>query len=92
MFISNLWSRGDPAAQDPEIYTARADGSDRRRLTHLGESGVPVSEPCFSPDGRFIAYQRSVTISVMAANGEDDRQITGPRQTAVWPDWGRRTQ
>ena len=48
---------------NPEIYRLRADGSDPRRLTH-GRS--TESSPCWSPDGRRVAFvsDRSRTTQV----------------------------
>jgi Tol biopolymer transport system component len=52
------------------IWTARADGSDRRRVIALG-NGLPF-DPAWSPDGKRIAYQR---ITEVPRPGADDGEV-----------------
>ena len=69
----------------PELWTARADGSEARRLATL--RGF-VHTPRWSPDGRRIRFtlmaKNSNAIWGVAADG------SGPR--ALLPDWGGRNQ
>ncbi len=73
---------------NPEIYTARPDGSDLRRLTN--HPGIDVS-PAFSPDGRQIAFVSnrggSPQIYLMSAEGGDARRITFAGTYNQQPTW-----
>ncbi len=51
-----------------DIWAMRADGSDLKRLTQLGEDG-PV--PVWSPDGRWIAFSGELGIYLMKPDGKD---------------------
>jgi len=73
-----------------EIYSARPDGSDVRRLT--SNQAIDVSPAC-GPDGRIAfvsARQSSPQIFVMNADGSDQRRVTfrgSHNQTPTWcPD------
>lgn len=71
VFASNIFSDGQAGYND--IYTANADGSNPRRLTHDADPG-PVryvdNWPTFSPDGTKIAYNRGAAhLWMMNANG-----------------------
>jgi TolB protein len=68
--------------RDNEIYVMRADGSDKRRLTHDRASSLT---PAWSPDGKRIAFShvpgpagsaRDGVIAVMGADGRARSQIT----------------
>src|ERR1700676_1647777 len=41
-----------------EVWLMRADGSDQRKITSASESRVSFSSPAWSPDGRWIAYDK----------------------------------
>ena len=71
-------SKGYVWRLDPfDIYTARADGSHRRRLTHFG---VYTAEGVLSPDGKKIAFTSlkggDLDIYVMNIDGTHLRQLT----------------
>jgi Tol biopolymer transport system component len=52
---------------EPEIWTARADGSDMRRLTPSADFGA-YGPPSWSPDGR-IAFMHSGSLWTVRADG-----------------------
>lgn len=71
-------SKGYVWRLDPfDIYTARPDGSDPRRLTNFG---VYTAEGVLSPDGRKIVFTSlkdgDLDIYVMNVDGSDVRQLT----------------
>lgn len=71
-------SKGYVWGLDPfDIYTARPDGSDRRRLTRFG---VYTAEGVVSPDGRRIVFTSlkggDLDIYVMNVDGSGVRQLT----------------
>lgn len=71
-------SKGYVWRLDPfDIYTARPDGSDRRRLTRFG---VYTAEGVVSPDGRRIVFTSlkggDLDIYVMNVDGSGLRQLT----------------
>lgn len=83
----------DPKVGDVTLWTARADGTDRRRLTH---------EPSFfsdwAPSGRLIAYDffnqaaGEGHIAIIRPDGHDRRQITfghGIQEVPRWSPEGR---
>src|SRR3954470_5788097 len=83
----------DPAIGDVTLWTARVDGTHRRRLTH---------EPSFfsdwSPDGRRIAYDffdpatNEEHIATIRPDGRHRRQITfgsGIQEIPRWSPDGR---
>jgi eukaryotic-like serine/threonine-protein kinase len=41
-----------------EIWLMRADGTDQRKIISKPEDGTVLAAPVWSPDGRWIAYQR----------------------------------
>jgi serine/threonine protein kinase len=41
-----------------EIWLMRADGTDQRKIISLSEEGTAFASPVWSPDGRWIAYQK----------------------------------
>ena len=71
-------SKGYVWRLDPfDIYTARPDGSDKRRLTHYG---VYTAEGVLSPDGKKIVFTSlkdgDLDIYIMNADGSNVRQLT----------------
>jgi TolB protein len=76
---------------DEEIYVARADGTQARRLTVLPG---PDLSPSWAPDGSQLAWSRAGEIWTMARFGSDKRRVV--RKAEVWhehhsPTWhGRR--
>ena len=76
-----------------DIYIARADGSDARRITTSTGSTHNWS-PKFSPDGKQIAYVtveggRSYYVSLMNVDGTNQRRITDAYKFAEFPAWTR---
>jgi len=41
-----------------EIWLTRADGTDQRKIVSPSEEGTALASPVWSPDGRWIAYQK----------------------------------
>ncbi len=71
-----------------EIYSARPDGSDLRRLTN--HRAIDVS-PSFSPDGSQIAFVSDRTgapqVYVMSASGGEPRRLTFQGSYNTNPSW-----
>jgi TolB protein len=68
----------------------KADGSGVTQLTNAGNN----EDPCFSPDGRYIAFTStrdgSTGIFIMRANGEGVQRITPKEFRAASPGWSPR--
>jgi Tol biopolymer transport system component len=90
------WSAGNriafvrymPALRVGEIYTANADGSSPKALTH----GAPgFGQPSWSPDGRsiaFVANPNSVSaIDVANADGTGAHRVSPLSWTSSSPTW-----
>jgi Tol biopolymer transport system component len=58
-----------------DIYVVDADGSDVRRLTHVGLAGS-YYEPAWSPQGRRIVFRSEPGLYVMRADGTGIHRIT----------------
>jgi Tol biopolymer transport system component len=73
-------------ARRKQIYVARADGTDRRKLTDLDDSR-DILWPSVSPDGQRIAFVYNDQVYLMTADGTNVRQITGGSGFAATPTW-----
>jgi TolB protein len=73
------------------IFSIGIDGTGLQRLTP--NSGNNES-PCWSPDGRYIAFSSSRTggskIFVMNANGLNQRPLTQSKGNESSPSWSKR--
>lgn len=77
-FLSNSFGRRD-------LWTARADGSDARRVTFRDLPSGDVSTPAWSPDGSAIAFVRSGDIFVVFLQSMFEKRIT--TSGGRWPTW-----
>jgi TolB protein len=70
-----------------QICTINPDGSGQQQLTSVGAN----EDPCWSPDGRHIAFSSSRTghrdIFVMHADGTAQTRLTKTGQDNYLPDW-----
>jgi TolB protein len=76
------------------IYTISPDGKDLQRLTQ-GQGNN--EDPCWSPDGRYIAFSSNRTdgnyhIFIANANGENQKQVTFFKGDQLSPSWGQRVK
>ncbi|MDH3601246.1 MAG: hypothetical protein OEU26_16640, partial [Candidatus Tectomicrobia bacterium] len=92
-----VWSpRGDMIAyigraadQSIDIYTMRADGTNRRRVT---QGGSTIEEsPSWAPDGQSIMYTRvhngTRERRIVRADGTEDRELPGHGPVCYSPQW-----
>ena len=75
-----------------EIWTASADGSSPRQLTH--GQGREQCSPAWAPDGLRIAFDSvgadgTVQISIIALDGGPARPLTRPPDNCYVPTWSR---
>lgn len=75
-----------------DIYTISPDGRDLQRVTQ--DQGNNEG-PCWSPDGRYMAFSSNRTdgnyhIFIANANGENQRQVTFYKGDQLSPSWGHR--
>jgi Tol biopolymer transport system component len=93
LYVSNLVSTGGSYSGDAAIALIRADG---KRIKPLSSTGS-CSDASWSPDGRWIAFDRggcgsqqsAVSLDLIAADGKNARRIrfSGNSQTFGWsPD------
>jgi len=73
-----------PRDGDFDIYTVNLDGSG---LTKLTKNSIHDRFPAWSPDGRFIAFQRDSGIWRMNADGTGRVQLTTGGTYDMNPDW-----
>ena len=73
-----------------EIFVTDEDGSRESRVTRV-EDGVYDEQPDWSPDGRWIAFSRSIRrdadVWVMAPDGTAQRMIAGGPNDEIEPSW-----
>ena len=94
---SAVWSpRGETIAfigresdQSLDIYTIRADGTGRQRVTHGGSA---VEEPpSWAPDGQSIMYTQvhngNRERRIVQADGTEDRELPGHGPVCYSPQW-----
>ncbi|MGD8386461.1 MAG: Tol-Pal system beta propeller repeat protein TolB [Desulfobacteraceae bacterium] len=71
-----------------DIYTIRSDGTDLRNLT---EGQGNNEDPCWSPDGRYLAFSSNreggYHLYVMTASGHNQRRITFGNGEQTSPSW-----
>jgi TolB protein len=77
-----------------DIYTISPDGRDLRRITQDQGNN---EDPCWSPDGRYLAFCSNRTdgnyhIFISNANGENQRQITFFAGDQVSPSWAQQVK
>ena len=77
-----------------DIYTMRADGTDRRRITTAGPDEAN-GQPAWSPDGTMLAYSawgpfgNDHELMVIGADGGVARRLTDNRGDDLEPAWRR---
>jgi len=79
-----------PAGPFPDqgIYLMATDGSDVRRLTTMdGEDPYEFYRDEWSPDGMSLATTVGGNVWIVAADGSDERNLTGIAQEALVPRW-----
>jgi Tol biopolymer transport system component len=87
--IAYCSSAGDPTGQF-DIWTMKANGKDRQRLTQLGGG---ATFPDFSPDGSRIAFgarpagASNIDVYVMNVDGSDLVQLTNAPGNDRYPAW-----
>jgi serine/threonine protein kinase len=83
----------------PDLWLFRADGGGRKQVTD--DPRVFDVHPCFSPDGRAVAYARGVdseganSIWICSVSGADARELvaaTSPSERLLAPVWLSETQ
>jgi TolB protein len=94
VFSSSRDGRGETCYDDGcdpnrEIYIARADGSDQRRLTRTDSDDW---HPTWSPDSRWIAFSAGYEgfahrLFVMRSDGRCRRTMLGLAVSPTYPSW-----
>jgi Tol biopolymer transport system component len=70
---------------DRQIYSVKTDGTGLRQLTEGGSAANPV----YSPDGRFIAFNRT-GINVMRVEGTGEELLPSTTEADTMGDWQRK--
>jgi len=73
------------------IFTISPDGTGLRQVTQGPGNN---EDPCWSPDGRYLAFSSNRTggnyhIYLSTANGENQRQVTFLKGDQLAPSWGQ---
>jgi Tol biopolymer transport system component len=85
-----------PLGADLGLHLANADGTKSRALTKGGKGGVNAGDtsPSFSPDGRWVAFERAVDFDtgkaglfVIRSDGTGLRRLTDDALGAGYPRW-----
>lgn len=75
-------------AEFSQLYVKAAEGA---AMTQITDEQANDAQPCFSPDGRFIAFTSDRAghwdIWVIDANGRNPRQITNSPMPELHPSW-----
>lgn len=81
----------DPQAgsEYKQIYTAKTDGGNRQQLTH-DATGIDNINPVWSPNGKYILYQRNRDLYTMNANGTTQRQVVANAMSGSWASDSRK--
>jgi TolB protein len=84
-----------PDSRSADVYVMNADGSGRRRVTHVGAGAGRPYSPLWSPDGTQIAYLLPGSLEVIGADGTGHRVLTrfpGPDfpSSLAWSPDGKR--
>jgi Tol biopolymer transport system component len=91
-----FFGRTDPDRSSPSdtaFFVVNVDGTDLRRITPwLLSDSVRIDEGSWSPDGRWILYDRGHQIHVVHPDGGGDHQIqidvpSSDQANALYPDW-----
>ncbi|MDQ1520492.1 MAG: TolB protein [Actinomycetota bacterium] len=90
-FSYGLQSPGEDLNAHSDVYTVLPDGTGVRQLTHV-PADATAALPAWSPSGRKIAYQSTVSgnneIWTMDADGNHQRQVTNePAFEHLDPSW-----
>ena len=87
------WDTDQPADRQRQLYMARADGSNPKKLTDLDDSDI-ISSPAVSPDGNKIVFiHRSspgtTDLFTLNLDTEEVQQLTyTPQEITVFrPEW-----
>ena len=84
-----LAPHADPFYSDrPDLYVQRTDGS---AVTQLTTDPADDACPCFSPDGKQIAFASGRSgrqkIHVINADGSEAKKLTDGEFLDAWPAW-----
>lgn len=97
---SPVWSKLDRIAYagstngNFDIYTISSDGRNLQQISHNQRDN---EDPCWSPDGRYMAFSSNRVdgnyhIFIANSNGEAQKQVTFDRGDQLDPSWGTRVR